>query len=242
MSSVHPFCDARTAPIPYDIPGVPGQGPLLTKDHLESWTDVAVTLLAMGGPSVAAMAELWLRLFSSILAPLGIAHLLYIALQPPPPCTEEEPFNPLKNRQRRSVVAFSPGSSAGVISMMCLLTTAASAVLLTDTQYVLEYGPVYGGFLLAVSAGLSIAVCRQHRLYITLFGILCILVLTVALTCDPYSANNTPFAFGDPNDAVLIEEGLYYDGTLARYTKDISMFIACACRFLSLLLYSPYDL
>ena len=75
LSTIHPFC-GENAPRPYNIDGIPPQGPLLNNDHLESFWDVIITVIAMGMPSLAAMAELWLRLFASFLAPLGIAHLL----------------------------------------------------------------------------------------------------------------------------------------------------------------------
>ena len=109
LSSTHVFCNVHTAPVPYEIPGVPGQGPLLSQDHLETLYDVIVTVIAMGAPSIAAMAELWLRLFASILAPLGIAHLLYKELlqqnqqQQPPKATKDGSIQPVAKKKAITV-------------------------------------------------------------------------------------------------------------------------------------------
>jgi hypothetical protein len=198
LSSTHVFCNVDTVPVPYEIPGVPGQGPLLSQDHLETLYDVIVTVIAMGAPSIAAMAELWLRLFASILAPLGIAHLLYKELQ--------------QNQQQQPAKATKDGTAANkssfwMLSLACIITTASAGVLLTDTLYVLEFGPGYGGALLAMAVLLSWKACARSSMHKTRLAVSCVVLLTALLVYD-----NGSLTFGDPNDAVKIDEGLYYDG------------------------------
>jgi hypothetical protein len=206
LSSVHPFCNPLTAPNPYEIPGVPGQGPLQNFDHLETWWDVLITIIATGAPSLAAMAELWLRLFSSVLAPLGTLYLLYLEF-----CDNGAIYSSRSAKKSEFILPF-----------VCWITTTASVVILTDTMYILEYGPTYGGTLLGLSFLLSWSICARNELHKTRWGLMAILLLATILLYDKQTGQ---IAFGDPNDAVAFEEGLYYDGAFfALVLYDVSSY------------------
>lgn len=204
LPSKHPFCELAVED--YEIPGVPGQGPLLSNDHLETLYDIVVTVFAMGAPSLAAMAELWLRLFAFFLAPLGIAHLLYQELQTP----RHTHNNNNKNAHQPPHQSF-----VSWHSVTCLLTTTSAAILWTDTLYVLEYGPSYGGTLFALAMLLSWkSTSQMHR---TRLALASILVVTAMLLYDHDSHQLT---FGHPHDTVHIKEGIYYDGMYVTSTSS----------------------
>jgi len=191
LSSVHPWC-SEDAPDPFNIPGIPPQGPLLIWDHLETPWDMLVTFVAVALPSTTALGELWLRLFASVIAPLGIAHLLWSLLE------------------SKARVAKQSGKSKTMLSAVCLLSVASSVVILTDTLYVLEFGPHYGATLLAASSVLSFAAAIKNSLYKTLMGQLCLFMLLGYLI---YDCETGQFQFGHPDDIVKIAEGLYYDAS-----------------------------
>jgi hypothetical protein len=203
LPRVHPFC-GEDAPHPFPIPGIPAQGPLLTYDHLESTWDMVVTFIAMVVPSVASLGELWLRLFASLIAPLGIAHLLW-KVQERKTTTEAEEANNNKKREKT------------ILSIVCLFSVASSVVILTDTLYVLEYGPWYGATLLVASGVLSLVTALNRGLYRTIGGQVCLLALLVYLV---YDYETGLFQFGHPDDVVKIQEGLYYDKSNS-YTSNI---------------------
>jgi hypothetical protein len=200
LSSFHPFCEAGFRST-YQLPNVPGQGPLLSQDHLESAWDVIVTIIAMGLPSLAAMAELWLRLLSSLVAPLGIAQLTYFYFRR---------SNRANIQQKVAPIGTTNDPSAAWLSATCLVTVASSVVLLTDTLYNLEYEPKYGGTLACLSVLLSVQVCWQNNLRLTLYGVMTLVLLAFVLV---YDMKTGALTFGEVEDAVHINEGLYYDGT-----------------------------
>jgi hypothetical protein len=188
LSLIHPFCGAE-APHPYYIPGIPRQGPLTSRDHFETWYDVVVTVIAMGLPSSLALGELWLRLFAFVIAPLGIAHLGWKSLSP------SDDSKPTTKRQE------------WFLSVTCLLTVASSIVLLTDTLYVLEFGPRLGMTLLACSLATSWITARRYKLAGVLPGKFCLLLLAAFII---YDYETGEIHFGHASDEVKIDAGLYY--------------------------------
>jgi hypothetical protein len=195
LSTTHPFCGEH-APVPYGMDGIPGQGPLLHNDHLESWWDVVVTVVAMGVPSLAAMGELWLRLFASMIAPLGIAHLL------------RDEFKKTTKEKNKTT---QPEKHI-FCSLACLLSVASSVVLLTDTLYILELGPHTGAALLVCSTLLAVRASRRHGLVKTRLAVFGLLVLAIFLSVD--IKKGTVSFGGDPEDSPhQVQEGLYYDTT-----------------------------
>jgi hypothetical protein len=192
LTFLHPFCNTSSSTYHhYNIPGVPAQGPLLNHDHLESWCDVFVTVFAMIAPPLLAMMELWLRLFSSIIAPTAVVYLLYFELN--------NSFGqvPKTNNERR------------FLSLACLLGVACSVILLTDSLYIYEFGTTYGGTLLGQSVALGWNVCNKYSMKRTRYGIIILLLLLVSLV---YDHRNKSITFGDPKDIPSsIAEGLYYN-------------------------------
>jgi hypothetical protein len=192
LTFLHPFCNIETRPNPYNIPNIPSQGPLMNYDHLETWYDVLVTIVAMSIPSLAAMTELWLRLLSALIAPISVLYLTYIELF----------YHPnIKHVNDK-------GRKLFVVSFICIMSVANSAVLFTDTLYIMEFGPMLGGTLLGLSSIVCWKICTKYGLYrtgICIIGILCLVFVLV------YDYQDGTIKFGDPNQLVLIDEGLYYN-------------------------------
>lgn len=211
VTAIHPFCSDQ-APRPYELPNVPGQGPLRSQDHLETFYDVLVTVIAMSVPSLLAMGELWLRLFASVIAPLGIAHLWQDWM------LTNEINNNKKKQSKKQKDDKGDRRRAWILSVTCLLTVASSVVLLTDTLYVLEFGPQLGMALLGLSLVLSCRAAFQHRLKSVLAGKLCLVLLVVLLVYD-YETGQLHFG-GEPAELARIDEGLYYDASF-RHTQAI---------------------
>ena len=192
LTFVHPFCNiSSTTYRPYNLPDVPAQGPLLNHDHLETWYDVLVTIVAMVAPSLKAMIELWLRLFSSIIAPIALLCLIYFEL---------------KHASGPAAISI---NEIRFLSFACCIGVACSVILLTDSLYVYEYGPMYGGTILGLSVTLSWSLCNRYSLRRTRYAIFGILIILIALVYDFRSGS---INFGDPKDIPKsIDEGLYYN-------------------------------
>lgn len=140
--TVHPFC-TQFDDNSYPLPGVPSQGPLVHRDHLETLWDVIVSAAALTFPPLLAMAELWLRLFACVVAPMGVTHLI---------------------TQHTSAERSKRSSSR----LIALLTLASSLVLATDSLYLLEFGPQLGRGLLVTSMALVWFQPRHLRYHRTL--------------------------------------------------------------------------
>ena len=211
LPALHPFCTAFVDDWDaYYLEDVPRQGPLHGSLH-ESFLETIVTIMTMALPSLAAMGELWLRLFASALAPLGIVTLLHQLLLHSP-----------SNNKDNNRVSFLIHRNH---SFICILTVAASVVLLTDTLYVLNFGPHFGSSCLTVGTLLSLLMCRRHKLtYKTSFLILGLVALAVFLTYDPAASvpGGLPLKFGDPVDHVDIAEGLYYNSYNSRLKEIVA--------------------
>jgi len=191
LPTMHPFCEA-TKLDDFFVAGIPPMGPLEHADYHHHVGDVIVTHLFRVLPALLAMAELWLRLFASIIAPLGIAYMLYQGM------------------------TTSSGSNnkpaTWKLSVLLILTVASSIVLMTDTLYVLEYGPRYGLLLFVVSSSLALNSCSQHQLTKTLGALVLLKVLAAYLVFHHSSTGKNNLSFGNPVDAVRhIQEGLYYN-------------------------------
>jgi len=196
LSSVHPFC-GEDAPEPYEIPGVPPQGPLLQKDHLESIWDIVVTATAIAVPSLAAMAELWIRLLASLIAPFGIAYMLHDVLLGEAASSKLLPAEKMNKKRRK-------------LGIICLLSVVSSLIILTDNLYVEEFGPLLGASFLLASSLLAFKTTLRHNLPHAFVGVICLLLLTLVLICD-FQDYQLKLKFGHPVEHVEIEEGLYYD-------------------------------
>lgn len=186
VSTLHPFC-FKNAP-PFQVDGIPPMGPLEHRFLDQTYPQTAYTIWRMIAPPLMAMGELWLRLFASLLGPLGILYLVKLQLQPP--------------------------SSSSVnfrhVSLAATLSVASSLVLMTDTLYVLEYGPVYGASLFVLSVLLALKTALQYNL-VNVGVAVAILVLLASHLLWDYSTDS--LTFGDVADHVTIPEGLYFDAS-----------------------------
>ncbi|CAB9528190.1 Protein ABHD1 [Seminavis robusta] len=195
LPTIHPFCQA-TKLDEFQVDGIPPMGPMLKEDFHHHMGDVIVTLLYRVLPALMAMGELWLRLFASVIAPLGIVYLLYFEIPEAVRWTRT-------TTNDNKAVGTSKFFSAGI-----LLMVASSVVLLTDTLYILEFGPHYGLVIFVVSAVLAARACKRHQLGHTLQGLLLLKLLTFFLIYEPSMGN---IFFGDRVQAVQnVTEGLYY--------------------------------
>jgi dienelactone hydrolase len=184
LTAIHPHC------ITQDFASdAPLMGPLLNHDYHERDWDAVVTTWHQASPALLAMGELWLRLFSALLAPLGIAYLLWTLLGP----SEVKDVKREKSRKFR-------------IAIVSMFSLASSVVLATDMWYVYQYGPNYGVSLLLASALLSAVCATRHKLkFVGIF-----LILTLFLTLK-LSFNTGAFQFGGDDLPHSVPEGLYYN-------------------------------
>ncbi len=210
----HPFCEHNDLESFFSMSGIPPMGPLDYRFEDESLWEKIVTLWLMVAPPLLAMAELWLRLVAGLFGPLGCVVLLHALLrQCPIVMTTKTWESQQKQRQR--------------LGMMCLFTIASSLVLMTDTYYVLNNGPVIGMLLFLFSVLLSVPICLRYSLNSTAVGIWILVLLAIHLIWDTSSSNSNSnnnnnstsvmdnVKFGNPEEQVRIPEGLYYDSSNA---------------------------
>lgn len=229
MPFMHPFCDNTSQYYhrPYDIDGIPKQGPLRLFDyenhkHLfnNNIFDYLISCVTMIIPPFIAMLELWLRLFALIIAPIGITYLFYILLNPFPECNNKNNRNKnnitnktnkktkARNYNTHGTATTNPSSFLAYLPIICTLTTASCLVLATDSLYILEFGPKIGCISFAASFLLSIHTCIEYKLIKTLFLQITILLLVGVLLVN---FETMSIQFGSSIENVQIQEGLYYD-------------------------------
>lgn len=161
LSAIHPHC--KTGEFQSDSPIM---GPLVKHDYHDSSVDAIVTAWKRASPALLAMSELWLRLFASLLAPLGIAFLVWRLLNPSTAKTTNTAIKEnVADRRRRTFRT----------TLVAMLALASSVVLSTDMYYVYEYGSSYGLSFLAASSVLSVLCTVRERL--PTLGIYMILIL-----------------------------------------------------------------
>ena len=204
---VHPFCTEFSNHWEeyYGLDGVPRQGPLLVDVH-ENVVENAVTMFTMVAPALLAMGELWLRLLASLLASLGMIVMVQMAYWPKSAAATSDDDDDDDNFD---VVSYAVVRQH--LDKICILTTAASVVLLTDTLYVLEFGPLFGAVCLMVSTVLAGSVCRRFVLnWKTQFAIVALWAVAGHLIT---TRNGDGWTFGDAADTIdptLARDGLYY--------------------------------
>ncbi|KAL3899286.1 MAG: hypothetical protein SGARI_006493, partial [Bacillariaceae sp.] len=139
LPSIHPFC---TGNVKMDDPSIPPMGALGMPERFEgqSTLEVVVTIWYMVAPPLLAMSELWLRLFAGAIAPLGTIYLILLNM------------NMLKSfqvttQQQAAKKKKKNKESQTKLSAVVVLTVACAAIIMTDTLYVLENGPLYGAVL-----------------------------------------------------------------------------------------------
>lgn len=207
LSASHPFCHNMSG---YYLEGVPRQGPLQSQDHLETAWDVLLILFYRIFPSMLAMAELWLRLFAFIWAPLGVAMLLWerMGTEPSTETTASKVYNsrPMKAVELKTLV-------------VCVITLVSSVVLATDDMYRLEFGTTFGLNMLAMTIALVGWMAQSHRSAFLVVATIGSLGLSGYLLFDLTHGSWTGVHHTFPR----FQEGLYFDESngLAMRVKDL---------------------
>jgi hypothetical protein len=152
-------------------PPPPGVGPVpLLELHDHSAIEMLLTLATMTSATFAMM-ELWLRFFAIFLCPLCLCfsvHREMIAggggVVAAPTTTakeeeEEEEEEKEKKKRRKTSSSSTVASAANATRLrcaVCVVGLASSAVILTDSLYVYEYGRYFGSSLFALSGVLAV--------------------------------------------------------------------------------------
>lgn len=156
LSSLHPICEdlLRVKSTEADDYGAPLMGPMLVHDHHKTYLDAWVTIAFQLFPALYACGELWLRLFAFLLSPLCLSLLFW---------DEMSTITRYKGTGRETYLSLFSSPSWSFIFLSCIVSVAAAVVFMTDTYYVLEYGPEYGLGLFIVSCFLSVRALLRHR-------------------------------------------------------------------------------
>lgn len=218
---IHPFC-GPDAPQPYNLEGVPAQGPLLHHYHLETAWDKIVSASMMAFPTVLAMAELWFRFFAAFLAPIGLIFMLRAQYNKPSLLLSKKEREELERQRNRK----GPWDDLWY-SALCIVTTAASVVVLTDPLYTLEFGSTsilgtnvcnHGLAFMSCSVYFSLKFCLKHKLSQTRLIVLSLLALALYLAVD-WEAGAVSFGGKVDWQPTNVPEGLYYDNESSFATR-----------------------
>lgn len=92
------------------------------------------------------------------------------------------------------------------------MTVASSVVLMTDTYYVLNNGPVAGVLIFLLSLSLAFyTTVRDQLSSVVAVGLWMLVLLAIHLVWDPTNhPNDAGLQFGSSTERVQIPEGLYY--------------------------------
>jgi hypothetical protein len=198
LPSTHPFCELDEFP----APGVAPMGNLGFEHRFdgENAMNILFTLWMMVAPPLLAMAELWIRLFAGVVAPAGTIYLIL--------------YNTKHSRQQPSK-SYSKDSRIK-LSISIISTVLSSLVVMTDTLYCLENGPIYGAVLFTLAVIASLRLCFLRNLSYASCAVFSLVLLSIHLIWQ----DDHNIVFGDKVDQVTISEGLYYDKTNP-YISDI---------------------
>jgi len=141
----HALTSERAAATPPEI------GPIsLLELHDGSVGGLLVTASTMSAPTLA-MAELWLRFFAVFLCPACLAYMLH---------GEMSSSSRMKNAVGGK--SYEEEEDSRLAMAICIVGLASSAVLLTDSLYVYQYGRGFGLSLFALSSLLTIRRCMTE--------------------------------------------------------------------------------
>ncbi|KAG7353123.1 hypothetical protein IV203_009171 [Nitzschia inconspicua] len=171
LPAMHPFCNISAEAIIH--PSAPEMGPPAVPFN-DNLVEALVTNWYYYVPPSIALFLVWFFLFAGYIAPLGTATLLWFRYK----------------RKSRSLLDIHP--------VMVTLTFVSCWIVMTDDQYVYEFGRIPGVILLTVSLG-SLRVTRKH--IPTLLLLLC-----VCWTISPWELE-------DPANipSTTLKPGLYYN-------------------------------
>jgi hypothetical protein len=168
---LHPFCNESSQSRIY--PNAPEMGPP-TQPFDNNVVESLLTLCYYYGPSSVALFLVWFFLFAGYSAPFGTLILLWLRTV---------------KRTNLSLLDRYP--------VLSLLTIVSSWIVMTDDQYLREFGRVYGIILLA----LSLTALRFTRRQVPM-------LLIIFLVCYSFS----PWGWEDPeNVPTMAMAGLYYN-------------------------------
>ena len=210
LPAIHPFCINKSNFIE-DNNSIPPMGSLDFLNEVFEGTEKAVTgtggrnsnsttdlfqaittLWYLVAPTLLAMGELWLRLFAGLFGPIGIVYLVY---------TNSNTINTKEAKMKPTMS----------ISFGIILTVSSTLILMTDTLYVLQNGPLYGILLFITSICLSIRLCLTYNLNITSVIVVLLCLLSIHLITTDDNNGTSEIHFGSPIDTVRIKDGLYYN-------------------------------
>ena len=166
------------------------------------------TLWYLVAPTLLAMGELWLRLFAGLFGPIGIVYLVYTN------------FNTTNTKKSKSKMKPTMSISFGII-----LTVSSTLILMTDTLYVLQNGPLYGILLFITSICLSIRLCLTYNLNITSVIVVLLCLLSIHLITTDDNNGTSEIHFGSPIDNVRIKDGLYYNTSNKLVSKIVQNWV-----------------
>jgi hypothetical protein len=171
LPALHPLCNESSQSRIY--PGAPDMGPP-TQPFDNNIVEALITLWYYYGPPTIALILVWFILFAGYIAPFGTLILLWLRTA---------------NRQNRSLLDLYP--------VVALLTIVSSWIVMTDDQYLQEFGRVPGMVLLVLSL-MALQISRkQVPMLLLLFLIWCSI---------------SPWGWEDPdNIPTVAKAGLYYD-------------------------------
>mmetsp|Transcript_14949 Transcript_14949/g.28134 ORF Transcript_14949/g.28134 Transcript_14949/m.28134 type:complete len:648 (-) Transcript_14949:28-1971(-) len=164
------------------------------------------TLFCVVAPALLAMAELWLRLFSCVIAPAVGTFLFLKEMQ--------TPEVPLRKNHDQNMTNKSNKTEYRRALILMILGLASSGVLSTDTMYVQAHGRLSGGVCLCILLFLSIKgskrlVTFQRRIFY--MSVVFILSVVLYLYSRSGRVGGDDWLFDHPGiDIATIQEGLYY--------------------------------
>jgi hypothetical protein len=193
----------------------PPMGPAPIWNSEEPILEALITLFYMVVPPTFCLVCLWIRLVSGFLAPIGLLYLAVNSIIKASSCRCYCCSIHCGNQKEMSTSTSSSSSTSSVI--LWIITVVCSLIVMTDSAYVLEFGPAYGISLFGSSIVLALPVVwcgssRRRRLWITYF-LLLLFGLALYLTVD--NRTTLSFRFGyTPEDAPSnVKEGIYYDSS-----------------------------
>ena len=209
LPAVHPFCVGNGTlladngiPSPPSQTGAPTSADGNSSMGLSNILAATATLYCQVAPALLAMAELWLRLFAFVLAPLSAAYLLVDEVLHWFDASKET--NVTKGRLDKWRHRMAAASS--IIGM------ASSAVLLTDSLYVHEYGRSLGLAFFVVLTILSTRTYMRRKMGLAVALLLISIKCSVAICI--IRSEGGPSLMDHPGLDVpppTVKAGIYYN-------------------------------
>jgi hypothetical protein len=177
LPSLHPFCNESSRALLY--PAAPDMGPAIVALD-ENLVEFLITTWHYYIPPATSLFLIWLFFFSAFIAPFGFILCCLFGKQ---------------------------GNLLGRVPLLPVVTLVSSWVILTDDNYVMEFGRLYGMALLIA----TLIVLRPRHEHI-------LLILTVLVFCSFIS----PWGAEDPVTP-QIEPGLYFNSHNALIDNLVSL-------------------